>query len=161
MDIFEPLKGYEEHYSINRNGEVYGMIRKNILKTHIDKGYLRVTLQKNNTVKRFYIHRLLALQFLPNPNNYPVIDHIDRNKLNNSLDNLRWTTISVNTRNCNLPNKSGYKNIRIKKYNTYEVSIVLNGKIIYDKSFKTIDEALSERDCAYDFYGIENTCYNN
>jgi hypothetical protein len=161
MDIFEPLKGYEEYYNINRNGEVYSKFKNRILipyKQSIKNSnlkYLRLELQG----KKYFIHRLLALQFLPNPNDYPIIDHIDRNTLNNNLNNLRWTTISVNRGNCDGWNKSGYKNIRITKSNTYEVSIYLNGKTIYDKSFKTLDEALSERDCAYDFYGIENNCY--
>jgi hypothetical protein len=161
MDSFEPLKGYEEKYSINKIGEVYSNSHKKILKPNNDgNGYLYVVLTKNSIEKSIKIHRLLALQFIPNPNNYDMIDHKDRNKLNNSLTNLRWTTRSINTRNSNRPNSSGFTNIYITNYSSYKVVISLNRKTIYNKTFKTLDEALSERDWAYDYYGIENPCYN-
>jgi hypothetical protein len=159
MDNFEPLKGYEEKYSINRNGEVYSKKYKIILKPHINNGYLRVILTKNKISKPKKIHRLLALQFIPNPNNYTEIDHIDRNKHNNSLDNLRWTTHSINMRNCVKHNKCGFPNIRINSCGYYQVKIMLNNKCVFSKTYKTLDEALSERDCAFDYYGIENPCY--
>jgi hypothetical protein len=161
MDSFEPLKGYEEKYSINKIGEVYSNKHKKILKPNNDgNGYLYVVLTKNSIEKSIKIHRLLALQFIPNPNNYEMIDHIDRNKLNNSLTNLRWTTRSINSRNYIRPNKSGFPNIYINACGNYKVIIMLNKINIFDKTFKTLDEALSERDWAYDYYGIENPCYN-
>jgi hypothetical protein len=162
MDSFEPLKGYEEIYRINKYGEVYSNKHKKILKPHNNGyGYLFLVLTKNGIKKHIKIHRLLALQFIPNPNNYPIIDHIDRNSLNNSLDNLRWTTRSINNRNRNIPNSSsGFPNIMLNSCGNYRVVIMLNRKIIYNKTFKTLDEALSERDCAYDYYGVENQCYN-
>jgi hypothetical protein len=164
MDSFEPLKGYEEHYSINRNGEVYSNSHKRILKPYNNSdGYINIGLCINSIQKKLSIHRLVALQFIPNPNNYPVIDHIDRNKHNNSLDNLRWTTRSINSRNWNRPNRpnsSGFRNIYITNWGSYSVNIILDKKCIFNKTFRTLDEALSERDWAYDYYGIENPCYN-
>jgi hypothetical protein len=161
MDSFEPLKGYEEIYRINKYGEVYSNKYKKILKPHNNGyGYLFVVLTKNSIEKSIKIHRLLALQFIPNPNNYPIIDHIDRNPLNNSLDNLRWTTASINNRNRNIPNSSGFPNINITRCGNYKVVIVLDKIRIFDKTYKTLDEALSERDCAFDYYGLENPCYN-
>jgi hypothetical protein len=160
MNIFEPIRNYEEYYSINRSGEIMSNKTKRILKPRLNKyGYLRVNLYKKTIVKTFYIYRLLALQFLPNPYNYPLIDHIDQNKNNNSLDNLRWTTISVNNRNCNKQNKSGFPNIMINQWGSFRVMLYLNNKRVFDKSFKTLDEALSERDWAFDMLGIENNCY--
>jgi len=160
MDNFEPLKGYEEKYSINRNGEIFSNSHKKIMKPQSDTcGYLRVNLTKNSIQKKVSLHKLLALQFIPNPNNYPIIDHIDRNKHNNSLDNLRWTTISINSRNWNRPNNSGFPNIFINSCGYFRVAIYLNKKYVFSKTYKTLDEALSERDCAFDYYGIENPCY--
>ena len=57
-------------------------------------GYVYIHLDK-----KYRLHKLIAKLFIPNPNNYPVIDHIDRNKLNNSASNLRWCTQSTNKRN--------------------------------------------------------------
>lgn len=62
-------------------------------------GYLRVSLSHNGVVKRLTVHTLVALAFIPNPNNLPVIDHVDRNKQNNCVYNLRWATYSENERN--------------------------------------------------------------
>jgi hypothetical protein len=161
VSAFEPIRNYEKHYSINRLGEIYSnKHKKNLKPSDNGSGYLKVVLTKNKIKKTIKIHRLLALQFIPNPNNYTIIDHIDRNSLNNSLDNLRWTTISINNRNRNIPNKSGFPNININSCGNYKVVIMLNRKTIYNKTFKTIDEALSERDCAFDYYSIENPCYN-
>lgn len=62
-----------------------------------NSGYLYYSLKINNKVKNFTIHRLLAKYFIPNPNNYPCVNHIDGNKQNNSLDNLEWCTYKHNS----------------------------------------------------------------
>ena len=156
--MFVPINGYEKYYTINEEGMVYSIRSKMLLKPTIEKeGYLVVSLKVDGISKQFRIHRLVAQQFLPNSDNNSIIDHIDRNKQNNDVKNLRWTTASINMRN--VANRTEYPNIEISKYGTYRVRIKLNKKFIYDKTFKTLDEALSERDCAFDFYGIENPCY--
>ena len=83
-----------ENYSINEKGEVRNDIKGTLLKPHINKrsGYKMVSLWHNNKEKHCTIHRLLAEAFIPNPQNKPTVDHKDGNRLNNSLDNLRWAT---------------------------------------------------------------------
>jgi hypothetical protein len=89
--------GYENLYTINTNGDVYSVKRNKYLKHFIDKdGYAYVSLSKNCKGKKFKLHRLLAIHFIPNPDNKPEINHIDGNKLNNELSNLEWCTSSEN-----------------------------------------------------------------
>lgn len=64
------------------------------------KGYLRLRLTKNGKSKQFQIHRLVAEAFIPNPDNKPQIDHINTDKTDNRVENLRWVT---NKENCNNP----------------------------------------------------------
>jgi hypothetical protein len=59
-------------------------------------GYYQVSLTKNNKQNTYYLHRLLAEAFLPNPENKPQVNHIDGNKLNNSISNLEWVSIKEN-----------------------------------------------------------------
>lgn len=100
MEGFKPVKGYENLYEISSNGEIYSLTKRVILRTHIGcHGYAEVRMKKNGKVKHKTIHRLLALNFIPNPLNKPCIDHIDGNKLNNSLDNLRWCSHKENSNN--------------------------------------------------------------
>lgn len=71
-------------------------------RTHIkpyvnNKGYLCVNLYKNSKMYKFQVHRLIAINFIPNPNNLPEVNHIDGVKLNNSIGNLEWCTHQQNT----------------------------------------------------------------
>lgn len=83
-----------ENYSINEKGEVKNNISGKLLKPFINKrsGYKIIDLWKNNKCKKIAIHRLIAETFIPNPLNKPTVDHKDGNRLNNSIDNLRWAT---------------------------------------------------------------------
>ena len=95
LEDFTPIRGFEE-YLINKEGKVYSTKNKKMLSLRDRHGYLAVTFSKNNKRYDFFLHRLLALTFIPNPNNKLYINHIDGNKHNNSLDNLEWCTGSEN-----------------------------------------------------------------
>lgn len=79
-----------------KNGEVKNNITGNILKPFINKnsGYKIIDLWSNNKCKKVAIHRLIAEAFIENPFNKPTVDHKDGNRLNNSIENLRWATYS-------------------------------------------------------------------
>ena len=113
----DQLFGYEGFYTISRNGVVKN--RKGYtMKPQVDyKGYLYIRLYKNKVSKNVKLHRLLAIQYIPNHYNKPQVDHIDRNKQNNNLDNLRWATPSENglNRGNRTDNISGVKNIHYSK----------------------------------------------
>tara|TARA_R110000868_G_scaffold94593_2_gene260941 strand:- start:342 stop:770 length:429 start_codon:yes stop_codon:yes gene_type:complete len=105
MDIFEDLKDYEGYYQINPLGKIKNIKKESRRKVnHIMaeinvKGYLYVCLSKDGKSKRFAIHRLVAIQYIPNTENKQTVDHIDRNKSNNNLNNLRWATMSEQNKN--------------------------------------------------------------
>lgn len=102
-EVWKPIKGYEGIYEVSNYGRIKSLqrIRNNkngliTLKTSIRKpqvsrgGYLCVILRKHNDPKYHYVHRLVASAFIPNPNNYPFINHIDEVKTNNQVNNLEW-----------------------------------------------------------------------
>lgn len=91
--VFKPIQGYDGLYYITENGRVYSSIQNKWLKPYINQsGYPTVNLQMNKK----YIHRLVAEAFIPNPDNLPVVNHKDENKLNSSVDNLEWCTYEYN-----------------------------------------------------------------
>lgn len=85
------------NYEINEKGEVRNCKNKKIIKPFRNKcGYIYVSLNANGKQKNYRLHRLIAKAFIPNPNNYPYINHIDMNKTNNDISNLEWCTNSQN-----------------------------------------------------------------
>ena len=85
------------NYSITKDGIVINNKTNKVLKPRIDKyGYYKVALSLNGLAKELRIHRLLALTYIPNPENKCDVNHIDGNKINNDLSNLEWATRSEN-----------------------------------------------------------------
>lgn len=110
------IKDYP-NYKINEEGKV--LLENNKIKatTINNKGYERITLSENSNKKSFSIHRLVALHFIPNPNNLRYVNHKDGNKLNNHVNNLEWCNNSSNLKHAyinNLKSAKGEKNSRCK-----------------------------------------------
>lgn len=118
-EIWLPIKGYEGLYDVSnfgrvrsvdriiyktsKNGKLYSSIRKGVilsLKPNEKRNnYVEVGLCKEGVRTNLKVHRLVAIAFIPNPENKPDIDHIDGNPLNNNASNLRWVTKSENMKN--------------------------------------------------------------
>lgn len=112
-----PIDGYSERYEVSNKGRVRSIMRTIIsknrwgeaprsydchfLKTRITRGYYSVGLRDFHIRKgrTFFIHRLVAMAFIPNPDDLPCVDHIDTNKENNNVENLRWCTHQENSLN--------------------------------------------------------------
>ena len=108
MEIWRDIKGYEGLYQVSNEGRVRSCdrdvertsssgkkyvahIKSKIKKPNgHQKGYEPFSLWKDNTHKEFLIHRLVAETFIPNPNGYDVVHHIDENTHNNNVENLMW-----------------------------------------------------------------------
>ena len=101
---WKDIKGYEGLYQISEYGAVknlrVGTHYNKIQKQHITRNYYYVSLtDKNGKVSSFRTHRLVAIAFIPNPNNKPCIDHINSVRTDNRFENLRWCTCKENTNN--------------------------------------------------------------
>lgn len=94
-EIWKEIKDYEGLYWVSNQGRVKNRHNR-ILKPEIRTGYHSVGLCKNSKCKHYRIHRLVAQAFIPNPENKPIINHIDENKLNNTPSNLEWCTNQEN-----------------------------------------------------------------
>lgn len=89
------IKDFED-YKVSNTGEVFSIKRNKMLKPYEKKNYLGVYLYQNNIRKFMTIHRLVALAFIDNPNNYPQINHKDENTKNNCVENLEWCSAKYN-----------------------------------------------------------------
>ena len=142
--------GYENLYEIYDDGRVYSKKRKIFMKPVINsKGYYKVNLRKDNKGTTYQIHRLIAIHFIPNPHNKSQVDHIDRNRLNNSIKNLQWATHQEN--GCNRTVRSNKKKGKyvgvdwIESINKWITYVVINGKQKHIGYYDDEEVALEER----------------
>lgn len=114
-----------ENYSINEKGEIKNNITKKILSPSINKdsGYYQIDLWKNNKSRKYTLHRLVANNFIPNLENKPTVDHIDGNRLNNNVSNLRWATYSEQNSRFNT---FGVRSEKIKVINVNGEELIFN-----------------------------------
>ena len=98
-EYWKPVVGYEGLYMVSNWGRVKSIKfgKERILKPGTNNyGYLLVMLCKDGKIKGFTVHRLVAEAFLPNPHNYPCVNHKDENKQNNNVSNLEWCSAQYN-----------------------------------------------------------------
>lgn len=148
--MIEEFKEIEEFpkYEVSNLGRVRNKNTGKILKTRkSNSGYLYVSFWRDHN--RF-VHRLVAKTFIPNPNNYPEVNHINEDKENNCIDNLEWCDHKYNsnygTRNIRSAIKRG---LRVEQYS-------LDGKLI--ATFSSMREA--SRKSNIFFASIQRCCYN-
>lgn len=98
---WRPIKGYEGLYEVSNMGRVKSLHANEeiVLKqAEYRNGYMGVSLSKDGTVNMKLVHRLVAIAFIKNPNNYEFVNHKDGDKKNNTVGNLEWCTRSYNTK---------------------------------------------------------------
>lgn len=104
-EIWKPVKDFEKYYMISNKGNLKSIIKRQYsfkdkkiietkeekyLKLTNDRGYEKIILSLNGKRYLKYIHRLVAEAFIPNPNNYKEVNHIDSDPSNNCVENLEW-----------------------------------------------------------------------
>lgn len=123
-------------YYVTSCGKVWSYEQSKFLSPSSNNGYLQVVLTNDEETKTFKIHRLVAMAYIPNIENKPQVDHIDRNRTHNWTSNLRWATAIENA-----SNKRNNKKVRC---------------IELDKVFNTIMEA--ERELNINHENISKVC---
>lgn len=94
------IQGFEGKYAITEDGQVWSYRSNSFLRgEYLKSGYIRYSLQDKGKRVRKLGHRLVAEAFLENPNNLPQVDHINGDKTNNSVENLRWVSSNDNMKN--------------------------------------------------------------
>ena len=163
--LWKPVKGYEDCYEVCNDGSIRSIDRicgtmpsgaprhikgQKITPFNNGNGYLMIHLKRNGTRKPVAIHRIVAEAFLEKPSGANVVNHIDYNRSNNSVDNLEWCTQKQNTDHSrinmtgklhkgNIPS-TGEKYIR---YKNKRYIVVIKEK--YCGSFLTLEEAMIRR----------------
>lgn len=153
-EIWKSITGYEGLYEISNFGNIKALAKTRITSTGVIKNYKEKVLKPTRSgevrndgsyylkigltndlkeIKQFHIHALVALIFIPNPNNYSEINHIDENKHNNSMYNLEWCTRKQNNEHSNITtNLNNAKKVKVNQ-------LTLSGEFI--RSWDGIREA--------------------
>lgn len=96
-EIWKDIEGFEKLYQVSNLGNIKSLIKNKLLNPiKLKNGYLYVNLYKNGIPKRYYIHRLVAETYIPNPDNLDQINHKNEIKTDNRVENLEWCTIKYN-----------------------------------------------------------------
>lgn len=131
--IIKDISGYEGLYQVTEDGQVWSIRRKIFLKQQTDKdGYKCVNLYKDGTYKKFFVHRLVAMAFVPNPDDKLTVNHLDERKDNNHYTNLAWATMKEQ-------NSHGTRSKRVAEANQRPVRCIETG-VVYP-SIKAAAEA--------------------
>lgn len=139
MWIMKQIKEFPEYY-ISTDGKVWSRKSKRFLIGYVtSKGYRKVELSIGRISEDIFVHRLVAQTYIPNPYNYPFINHKDLNRLNNDLSNLEWCTAKMNVDH--QIEKRTHISTRPHKYGnkpklTYDDAVEIRrqkGKVVYTK----------------------------
>jgi hypothetical protein len=167
QEIWKDVKGWEGFYQVSNLGRVKSVdrfvkrgkkkmhVRELLLKNTLDsKGYYMVALcdKERGDIKKARVHRLVAEAFIQNPQNKPLIDHLDRNRQNNNINNLRWCTMSENMLNPLTRNFRRDMYIGIERPCIYKPVVAIKDGVVV-KQYESIKSAIKD--------GFTECCISN
>ena len=135
--MWKEIDGTDGSYLISDDGKVFSAKTNKILRSQVQSnGYCRIELTIDGIRRKEFIHRLVAEAFIPNPNNYPIINHKDENPSNNRVENLEWCTYEYNSNYGTCQEKirinrmviSGYNHVQSKSVKQFD----LKGNLIQE-----------------------------
>lgn len=134
-EIWKGIENYEDKYMVSNFGNIKN--KKTNKKCYLSKSkkYKRVLLWKDGKACGYSVHRLVAKAFIPNPNNYPCVNHLDCNGENNNVNNLEWCTYKEN---------NNYKNHELKKHISTTLSFLKKNYPERKDLIKTAEELKNE-----------------
>ena len=145
-EIYKKIDGLY-YYSVSNKGNVKNHFNKIVFKLQTSKdGYKTINI--NSIRKLFKVHRLVAQAFIPNPDNKPCVDHINNDRADNRVENLRWCTYSENNYNTKVPkcSTSGYKGVNwSERDKRWRAQIKHNNKTYHLGSFINKEDAINAR----------------
>ena len=151
MHFFEQYKTIQDFptYSVSKTGSIKNNITGRILKqSKGNHGYQVVGLRNNGQTKIMTVHRIVANRYIANPENKRCIDHIDNDKTNNNINNLRFATHQENNRNAIIrkDNKSGFKGVHFNQnLNKWTANISIDGIVVHLGCFNNSEDAKNAR----------------
>jgi hypothetical protein len=166
IEVYLPIDGFE-NYAVSNYGNVKNTKTNKIIKsTKNIHGYLFVNLydSKHKSINK-RVHRLVLATFEKNPESKPCIDHINNDKLDNCLFNLRYVTYQENNFNAKLSkrNTSGVKGISWHKLKTKWIALIMiDGKLLHLGYFDNLEDAkIARNNKAIELFGeYKNSCEN-
>lgn len=119
MELWKDIIDFETLYQISESGMIRNKITGSYKTAKVgNRGYIVVSLWKNNRQRMVFIHRLIASHYLPNPMRYKCVNHIDGNKLNNAVENLEWCNHSQNNAHAYKIGLKSQRKISIAQYDS-------------------------------------------
>lgn len=147
FEVWVPVRDFPQ-YEVSNWGNVRNVCSGTVLKAAArNNGYRAVTLCNLGVQCKYLMHRLVAVHFIPNPENKPEVDHINHNKADNNVSNLRWATSSENKKNKS-PTGRFLGVTWVAAYRRWKAQITIDGQKTYLGHYRTEEEAATAYDIA-------------